>query len=203
MCTENFCLDRQPVIPGMGKKDIDTWDWNFPPRESNIFWQCWISTREGLSWNVQKGDQCHHLATPRKSYKVQPKDAGFGKQMKAKIGKAMEKWLEEDENLDMWVIFSWFLGIFRKELFFLKDRLNWGKYEVLKIWWIWKIDIWSEELVDGHQTVPYQPKLSFWGLSCLLVFSTHFNPNDFLLKLPQISLPFICTPALIKLSKIK
>ena len=33
---------------------------------------------------------------------VQPIDAGFGKQMKAKIGEAMEKCLEEDENLDMW-----------------------------------------------------------------------------------------------------
>ena len=28
--------------------------------------------------------------------KVQPKDAGFGKQVKAKIGEAMEEWLEED-----------------------------------------------------------------------------------------------------------
>ena len=34
--------------------------------------------------------------------KVQPEDAGFGKQMKAKIGEPMEKWLEEDENLDTW-----------------------------------------------------------------------------------------------------
>ena len=34
--------------------------------------------------------------------KVQPIDAGFGKQTKAKIGEEKEKWLEEDENLDMW-----------------------------------------------------------------------------------------------------
>ena len=34
--------------------------------------------------------------------KLQPIDAGFGKQLKAKIGEAMEKGLEEDENLDMW-----------------------------------------------------------------------------------------------------
>ena len=34
--------------------------------------------------------------------KVQPIDAGFGEQMKANIGKAMEEWLEEDTNLDMW-----------------------------------------------------------------------------------------------------
>ena len=43
---------------------------------------------------------------------------------------------------------------------------------MLKIWWICKIEIWSEELVDGHQTVPYQP-----GALCLVVFLTHFNPN--------------------------
>ena len=36
---------------------------------------------------------------------------------------------------------------------------------MLKIWWIRKIEIWSEELVDGHQTVPYQPEAFFyeWG----------------------------------------
>ena len=47
---------------------------------------------------MQKGDQCHHLSFPRK-----PIDAGFGKEMKAKICEAMEEWLEEDENLDMTV----------------------------------------------------------------------------------------------------
>ena len=26
-----------------------------------------------------------------------------------------------------------------------------------------KIKIWSEELVDGHQTVPYQPGALIWG----------------------------------------
>ena len=26
-----------------------------------------------------------------------------------------------------------------------------------------EIEIWSEELVDGHQTVPYQPGALFWG----------------------------------------
>ena len=35
---------------------------------------------------------------------------------------------------------------------------------MLKIWWIWKIEIWSEELVDGHQTVPYQPGALFFSL---------------------------------------
>ena len=34
--------------------------------------------------------------------KVQPIDAGCGKMMKTKIGEVMERWLEEDENLEMW-----------------------------------------------------------------------------------------------------
>ena len=34
---------------------------------------------------------------------------------------------------------------------------------MLKTWWIWKIEISSEELVDGHQTVPYQPEAPFFG----------------------------------------
>ena len=37
---------------------------------------------------------------------------------------------------------------------FSKDKLSLGKYEMLKIWWIWKSEIWSEELVDG---------VLFWG----------------------------------------
>ena len=34
---------------------------------------------------------------------------------------------------------------------------------MLKIWSIWKIEIWSEELVDGYQTVPYQPGALCYG----------------------------------------
>ena len=34
---------------------------------------------------------------------------------------------------------------------------------MLKIWWIWKIEIWSEEVVDGYQTVPYEPGALFGG----------------------------------------
>ena len=30
---------------------------------------------------------------------------------------------------------------------------------MLKIWWIWKIEICSEELVDWHQTAAYQMEL--------------------------------------------
>ena len=51
-------------------------------------------------------------------------------------------------------MFGWFLDILGKRYFFLKE-LNWGKYEILKILWILKIEICSEELVDGYQTVPY------------------------------------------------
>ena len=34
--------------------------------------------------------------------KVQPIGAGYGKMMKKKIGEQMEKWLEEEKNLEMW-----------------------------------------------------------------------------------------------------
>ena len=63
-------------------------------------------------------------------------------------------------------------AFWERDIFFWKDGLNWGKYEMLKIWWIWKIGIWSEELVDGHQKVPYQPGALFWGVNCLVVFPT-------------------------------
>ena len=90
-----------------------------------------------------------------------------------------------------------------------------------------------EELVDGHQTVPYQPGALFWGVNCLVMFPSHFNPNNshlilkyanaampllekwpeknqalngiqthdlYLLQSLQISLLFICTPALTALA---
>ena len=64
---------------------------------------------------------------------------------------------------------------------------------MLKIWWIWKIEISSEKLVDWHQTVPHQPGALFFlegggGVNCLVVFPTHFNLNNSLSKLLQISL---------------
>ena len=43
-----------------------------------------------------------YLLPENHTTKVQPIDAGFRKQMKVKIGEAMEKWLEEDQNLDLW-----------------------------------------------------------------------------------------------------
>ena len=54
---------------------------------------------------------------------------------------------------------------------------------MLKIWWVWNIEIWSEELVD---------------FNCLLVFPTHFNSNNSVFKLLQILPLFMFTPGLSK-----
>ena len=59
-------------------------------------------------------------------------------------------------SLNFWEIFG-HLILGKRYFFSWKDSLNWGKYVMLKIWRIWKIEIWIEELVDGHHTVPYQP----------------------------------------------
>ena len=78
------------------------------------------------------------------------------------------------------VNFGVIFGHIWKVIFFSKDRLNWGKYEMLKFWWISKIEFWSEELVDGHQ----RGVLSLaggGGVNCLVVFPTHFNPNNSIL----------------------
>ena len=48
----------------------------------------------------------------------------------------------------------------------------------------------KNSVVDGHQTVHYQPGALFCGVNCLVVFPTHFNLNNSLLKLLQISLLF-------------
>ena len=49
--------------------------------------------------------------------------------------------------------------------------------------------------MDTKQS-PTNLGLSFGGVSSLVVFPTHFNPNNSLLISLQISLPFMCTPAL-------
>ena len=65
------------------------------------------------------------------------------------------------------VVLCTFLGGFwafwERDIFSQKDRLNWGKFKMLQIWWIWKIEIWSEELVNRYQTVCYQPGALIWG----------------------------------------
>ena len=49
------------------------------------------------------------------------------------------------------------------------------------------LEIWSEELIEGHQIVLYKPGALFRGVNCLVVFPAHFNLNNSLLKLLQIS----------------
>ena len=58
-----------------------------------------------------------------------------------------------------------------------------------------KIEILCEELVDGYQTVPYQPGALIWGdqLSGSGVSNPYFNPNNSPLIKLQISPPFTCT----------
>ena len=55
-----------------------------------------------------------------------------------------------------------------------------------------EIEIWSEDLVDGHQTIPYQPGALFWG--SLVVFPTHFNPNSSLFKITSNFIPIRIYP---------
>ena len=85
---------KRTLIPGIGTS----------PQEKVIF-------GDNVGFQQEKGfhEMCRkeinaiiYLLPENHTDKVQPIDAGFGKQMKAKIGEAMEEWLEEDENLDMW-----------------------------------------------------------------------------------------------------
>jgi len=85
---------RRTLIPGIGTS----------PQEKVIF-------ADNVGFQQEKGfhEMCRkninaiiYLLPENHTDKVQPIDAGFGKQMKAKFGEAMDKWLEEDDNLDMW-----------------------------------------------------------------------------------------------------
>ena len=85
---------KRTLIPGIGTS----------PREKVIF-------ADNVGFQQEKGfyEMCRkeinaiiYLLPENHTDKVQPIDAGFGKQMKAKIGEVMEKWLEQDKNLDMW-----------------------------------------------------------------------------------------------------
>ena len=82
---------KRTLIPGIGTS----------PQEKVIF-------ADNVGFQQEKGfhEMCRkeinaiiYLLPENHTDKVQPIDAGFGKQMKAKIGDAMEKWLEEDEFL--------------------------------------------------------------------------------------------------------
>ena len=48
---------------------------------------------------------------------------------------------------------------------------------MLKIWWIWKIEISSEELLDGCQTVLYKREALFWGSQMSGSVSNPFQSN--------------------------
>ena len=85
---------KRTLIPGIGTS----------PKEKVIF-------ADNVGFQPEKGfhESCRreinaiiYLLPENHTDKVQPIDAGFGKKMKAKIGEAMEEWLEEEENLDMW-----------------------------------------------------------------------------------------------------
>ena len=65
------------------------------------------------------------------------------------------------------------------------------------------MDLENEELVDGYQTVPHQPGALIGVVNCLVVFPTHFHPNNSLLIILQISLLFMYIPALTKIGFTK
>ena len=50
----------------------------------------------------KKANAVVYLLPENHTDKVQPIDAGCGKLLKTKIGEAMERWLEEDDNLELW-----------------------------------------------------------------------------------------------------
>ena len=92
------------------------------------------------------------------------------------LGKVINTWDDDQLNLIQKIqhtfpsITSTKCNGWKRSIFILQKLLRttnpenkYGKYEMLKIWWIWKIEIWSEELVDGYQTVPYQPGALIWG----------------------------------------
>ena len=85
---------KRTLIPGIGTS----------PQEKVIF-------ADNVGFQQEKGSRemrrkeinaIIYLLPENHTDKAQPIDAEFGKQVKAKIGEAMEKWLVEDENLDMW-----------------------------------------------------------------------------------------------------
>ena len=94
------------------------------------------------------------------------------------------------------------LAVLRKFLgdfwaFWERDIFSVGIGEIEENMKCWRFDgIWREELADGHQTVPYQPGALFWGVNCLVVFPTYFNPNNSLLIITSNFTPIHVYPAL-------
>ena len=63
--------------------------------------------------------------------KIQPVDAGCGRIMKVKIGEALERWLEEKDNLEKW-----------------HDRLSAKERRILRTQWTG--EAWSQCCTDHH-----------------------------------------------------
>ena len=82
------------LIPGIGNS----------PDEKVIF-----ADNVGFQLNKEFHEACRkevnavvYLLPENHTDKVQPIDAGCGKLLKTRIGQAMERWLEEDDNLELW-----------------------------------------------------------------------------------------------------
>ena len=99
-----------------------------------------------------------------------------------------------------WVIFGHF---WETRNVFLKNTWNWecwrSRERSLLCEDSMDLEIWNLKRRIGRWT-PNSP-LPTWGsllgVNCLVVFPTHFNPDNSLLKLLQISLLSMFTPALI------
>lgn len=82
------------LIPGIGNS----------PDEKVFF-----ADNVGFQLNKEFHEACRkevnavvYLRPENHTDEVQPIDAGCGKLLKTRIGEAMERWLEEDDNLELW-----------------------------------------------------------------------------------------------------
>ena len=87
--------------------------------------------------------------------------------------------------------------VWERDIFFSKNRLNWGKYEIWNIKDLMDLKNWNFKWRISRR-IPNIP-LPTWGphlavINCLVVFPTHFNPKNSLLIILQISLLFMYNP---------
>jgi hypothetical protein len=85
---------RETLVPGIGKDQDEKVIFadNVAFQQSKTFHQ---ACRNEINASV-------YMLPKNHTDKVQPIDAGCGKMMKLKIAAEMEKWLEEDQNLEKW-----------------------------------------------------------------------------------------------------
>ena len=85
---------KQTLLPGIGKDKDDKVIFvdNVGFQQSKTFHQ---ACRNEINASVYMLPENH-------TDKIQPVDAGCGKMMKVKIAAEMEKWLEEEQNLEKW-----------------------------------------------------------------------------------------------------